>query len=79
MQSHLVGPPFPTIKACFSATSGCHFPRALIKVRKLVGVVRVMLVLRMAEMTSGSSFKPSRLRKQKRLSMISGGWERVLT
>ena len=24
-QSHLVGPPFPAFKACFSATAGWHF------------------------------------------------------
>jgi len=26
-QSHLVGPPFPVFKACFSATAGWHFLR----------------------------------------------------
>ena len=28
-QSHLVGPPFPAFKACFSATAGWHFSRDL--------------------------------------------------
>ena len=27
--SHLVGPPFPAFKACFSATAGWHFLRDL--------------------------------------------------
>ena len=26
-RSHLVGPPFPEVKACFSATAGWHFLR----------------------------------------------------
>jgi len=26
-RSHLVGPPFPEFKACFSATAGWHFSR----------------------------------------------------
>ena len=26
-QSHLVGPPFPAFKACFSAVAGWHFSR----------------------------------------------------
>ena len=28
-RSHLVGPPFPEFKACFSATAGWHFSRDL--------------------------------------------------
>ena len=28
-RSHLVGPPFPEFKACFSATAGWHFLRDL--------------------------------------------------
>ena len=28
-QSHLVGPPFPAFKACFSAMAGWHFSRDL--------------------------------------------------
>ena len=35
-QSHLVGPPFPEFKACFSAAAGCHFPRDLTR-RLLIG------------------------------------------
>ena len=30
-QSHLVGPPFPAFKACFSAAPGWYLPEALIE------------------------------------------------
>ena len=52
--SHLVGPPFSAFKACFSAAPGWHLARL-----KVVGVVTVRYLLRMAEMKSGISFKPS--------------------
>ena len=35
-RSHLVGPPFPEFKACFSATAGWHFSRDLTR-RLLIG------------------------------------------
>jgi len=35
-RSHLVGPPFPTFKACFSATAGWNFSRDLTR-RLLIG------------------------------------------
>ena len=35
-QSHLIGPPFPEFKACFSATAGWHFSRDLTR-RLLLG------------------------------------------
>ena len=54
-RSHLVGPPFPEFKACFSATAGWH----------LVGVVTVTYLLSMAEITSGSSFEPTKPTEQK--------------
>ena len=36
MRSHLVGPPFPELKAHFSATAGWHFSRDLAR-RLLIG------------------------------------------
>ena len=36
VRSHLVGPPFPEFKACFSATAGWHFSRDLTR-RLLIG------------------------------------------
>jgi len=35
-RSHLVGPPFPEFKACFSAMAGWHFSRDLTR-RLLIG------------------------------------------
>ena len=54
--SHLVGPPFPAFKACFSATLSWHLPKALIEV---VGEVTVTYLLKMAKMTSGSNVEPN--------------------
>ena len=36
-RSHLVGPPFPAFKACFSATAGWHFSRDLTRCLLIVG------------------------------------------
>jgi len=59
-RSHLVGPPFPAFKACFSAMAGWHFSGDLSRhLLLLVGVVRVPYLLRMAEITSGSGFEPN--------------------
>ena len=52
--SHHIGPSFPVFKACFSAMAGWHFWRFLIG-----SVVRVMYLLRVTEITSGSSFSPA--------------------
>ena len=65
-RSHLVGPPFPEFKACFSATAGWHFWRDLTR-HLLIGtsVVGVTYLLSMAEITSGSSFEPNNPTEQK--------------
>jgi len=55
--SHHIGPPFPVFKARFSAMTGWHFWRVLIG-----SVVRVTYLLRVAEITSGSSFEPNNLK-----------------
>ena len=65
LRSHLVGPPFPEFKACFSATAVWHFSRDLARRLLIVGVVRVTYLLSMAEITSGSSFEPNKPREQK--------------
>ena len=64
-QSHLVGPPFPEFKACFSATAGWHFSRDLARRLLIGGCGRVMYLLRMAEIMSGSSFEPNNPTEQK--------------
>jgi len=64
-RSHFVGPPFPEFKAHFSATAGWHFSRDLTRRLLIVGVVRVMYLLSMAEITSRSSFEANKPREQK--------------
>jgi len=62
-QSHLVGPPFPEFKAGFPAMVGWYFSRVL--TGSLLIVVRVTYPLRMAEITSRSSFEPNDPTEQK--------------
>lgn len=59
---HLVGCQFPML----SAMPGWHYQRDLIgKLCQLVGVVRVMSLLRMPEIASGRSFKSNNLKELK--------------
>jgi len=64
-RSHLVQPPLPEIKAHFSATAGWHFSRDLTRRLLIGGCGQSHYLLRMAEITSGSSFEPNNLREQK--------------
>ena len=47
-----------------SATAGWHFPGDLIANSLLVGVVKTMYLLRMAEINCESSFEPSNASEQ---------------
>ena len=72
-QSHLVGPPFSEFKARFSAMAGWHFSRDLTRhlliggcgQSHVSGLGSRLYLLSMAEITSGSSFEPNKLREQK--------------
>ena len=63
--SHLVGPPFPAFKAHSSATAGWHCLRDLTRHLLIGGCGQVTYLLRMAEITSGSSFEPNNSTEQK--------------
>ena len=64
-RSHLVRPPFPEFKAQSSATAGWHFSRDLTRHLLIGGCGQSHSLLSMAEITSGSSFEPNKLREQK--------------
>ena len=64
-RSHLVEAPFPEFKAHFSATAGWHFSRGLTRRLLIGGCGQSTYLLSMAEITSGSSFEPNKLREQK--------------
>ena len=64
-RSHLVGPPFPEFKARFLAIAGWHFSRDLTRCLQLVGMAAFTYLLRMAEISSGSSFEPNNPTEQK--------------
>ena len=64
-RSHLVGPPFPKFKACFSATASLHFERDLTRHLLIGGCGQSHVSAKMAEITSGSSFEPNNPKEQK--------------
>ena len=61
----VVGPLFPAFKVHFSATAGWHFSRHLTRCLLIGGCGQSHVLLRMAEITSGSSFEPNNPTEQK--------------
>ena len=61
-RSHLVGPPFPEFKACYSATTGLHFSRDLSRCMLIGGCSQSHVSVKNH---SGSTFEPNNPTEQK--------------
>ena len=64
-RSHLIGPPFQAFKARFSAIAVWHLSRNLCRCLLIGGCGRSQYPLRIADITSGSSFEPNNSTEQK--------------
>jgi len=64
-QSHLVGPPFPAFKACYSATAGWHFLTDLIRHLLIGGYGQSHVSVRYGWNYLWEQFEPNNLLEQK--------------